>query len=97
MITVKKLTLEEFNSTPDGEVILYGTTIDGPDGCNMSGSGKELRWMAKKGHGDDWAIYVGWATHIWSFIKTNGDKVKDPSNIKRLVPCEDAVFDKYRF
>ena len=90
------LTIEEFKIIPDGEVFKTGLTTDNSEGANMTNSGNELRWIAKKGWGDDWGIYIHWSHHSLEYIKTSGDKVNDKSNIVKLVPCTDEVLSKYR-
>jgi hypothetical protein len=96
------LTLELFKQIPNGDVFAMGVLPDSPDGINMSGSGKLLRWIAKKGDsGLDWAIYCHWKTKIsWDyemeFIRTSGDKVHDTQNILACVNCDTKVLDLYR-
>jgi hypothetical protein len=90
------LIIEKFNEIPYGEIFETGLTTDDSKGVNMTNSGAELRWVAKKGGGDDWAIYVHFSFHDEDFIRMHGDKVKSEFNIKKLVPCTDEVFSKYR-
>lgn len=63
----------------------------------MTNSGEELKWIAKKGFGNDWAIYIHWAHKSEEWIERHGDKVRSEDNIKKLTPCDKAVFEKYRF
>lgn len=51
----------------------------------MTSSGKKLRWVAKRGGGNDWVIYVYWAEENAEWIASNGDKVHSKSNIKKLL------------
>ena len=89
------LTIEEFRAIPDGEVFKTGITTDNSEGINMTNSGRQLRWVAKKGHGDDWAIYIHWGFNSEEYIKQSGDKVSDNDNIVKLVPCSEEVLNKY--
>jgi len=44
----------------------------------------------------DWAIYVHFATNDIAFVLSQGDKVHDKENIRRLVPCDDEALAMYR-
>lgn len=85
------LTFEQFKALPDDEIFATGTLTDkalAPD---------EVRWVANKGSGyDDWAIYYHYSQHDVNFIRYHGDKVLSESIIRRLVPCDDQVYAKYR-
>jgi len=95
---IKMLDLEMLKIIPAGTVFGEGIVIDNPDGINMTNSGKDLRWVAKKGFGyDDWAIYIHWADNDILFVAEQGDKVNWEDNIRKLVPCTDEVYEKYRF
>ena len=50
------ITIDQFNKIPYDEIFQDGKTTDNPDGINMNNSGQPLKWIAKKGGGDDWAI-----------------------------------------
>jgi hypothetical protein len=63
----------------------------------MTNSGGELRWVAKKGYGNDWTIYCFWDYKNEDWIAQHGDKVTNEHHIKRCVPCDDAVFNLYRY
>lgn len=91
-----ELTLEIFNEIPNGAIFNAGYTLDSPEGLNITGSGKPLKWLAKKGYGNDWAIYTHWTTSSWEFVETNGDKVGQKENILKLVPCTEEIYNKYR-
>ena len=92
-----ELTKEGFDAIPDGEVILKGEIPDSPLGINMTNSGRMLKWVAKKGYADDWGIYCHWSESGYEFVISNGDKVTSERNIKRLMPCTEEVFKKYRY
>ena len=89
------LDLEMLESIPRGTVFAAGKTTDDNNGVNMTNSGKPLKWIAKKGY-NDWAIYIHWDTVSDYSVETQGDKVSSEKNIKRLVPCSDEAFNKYR-
>lgn len=91
------LSVEALKAMPKGTVFARGEMEDSPYGLNMTGSGKMLRWIAKRGDIHDWAIYTHWAINPWEYIAERGDKVRDPHNIKRLIPCDDDAFDMYRW
>ena len=91
------LTLKEFSKIPDGLVFAKGEIIDSPDGLHMSRSNKMLKWVAIKGYADDWCVYAHFADMGFSFVASQGDKVCDRENVQRVVPCDDEVFNRYRY
>lgn len=90
------LTLDLFNQIPDGEIFACGYTIDNENGCNMTGNGQLLRWIAKKGGGNDWAIYIHLSEKPLDWIKQHGDKVTMKDNIMKLVNCSEEMLGRYR-
>ena len=94
---MKILTEAKFKKIPRGEIFATGVLPNSPEGLFMTTSGGELRWIAKKGHGYDWAIYCHWAYWTEFEIASNGDKVTNEHHIKRCVPCDDVVFKLYRY
>lgn len=90
------LTIEKFQALEPDMIFATGETTDGYDTVNMYGKGQHLKWIAKTGGGNDWAIYI--APSDWSEdqIKATGDKVHDRESIKKLVPCTDEVLERYR-
>jgi hypothetical protein len=92
------MTLEEFREIPDGAVFATGGIPDTPDGLYMTGSGRILLYVAKKGYNQDWALYCGFkAFNDFETIESNGDKVGGEENIRRVIPCMDDVFARYRY
>ncbi|MDD5649054.1 MAG: hypothetical protein PHF86_01365 [Candidatus Nanoarchaeia archaeon] len=91
------MTIETFNKIVPGDVFASGIMPNSPEGLYMTNSGGELRWIAKKGYGDDWAIYCHWSYNDEEWIKEHGDKVTSETHIKRCVPCDTEVFKKYRY
>lgn len=93
------MTIETFNKIPAGEVFAMGVTPNSPDGLYMTSTnrGKLLRWVAVKGHADDWALYTHWAEHSFVYVSESGDKVYDKKHIQLLLPCTPEVAIKYRF
>ena len=94
---MKILTEAKFKKIPRGEIFATGVLPNSPEGLFMTNSGGELRWIAKKGHGYDWAIYCHWAYWTEFEIASNGDKVTNEHHIKRCVPCDDVVFKLYGY
>lgn len=90
------INLEQFNAIAPDTVFAKGETVDSPEGINMTGSGKKLRWLAKKGYANDWTLYLHWATSSWEFIERSGDKSMNMKAIVKLVDCDEAVAQKYR-
>lgn len=91
------LTKEDFDMYPAGGVFATGVLPNAEDGLFMTRDGGELRWVAKKGWGYDWAIYCHWADKTPEWVRDYGDKVYTEEYIKRCVPCTDEVFNLYRF
>ena len=90
------LGINEFSHIEPGTIFAKGETLDDPFGLNMTGSGKALRFVAKKGFNNDWCVYTLWAYESYGFIASNGDKVQDESNIQHVVPCTAEVLARYR-
>jgi hypothetical protein len=63
----------------------------------MTGSGRQLRWVAVRGGAPDWKIYCHWIEKSKEEVASNGDKVCDKETIRRLVPCTDEAFKMYRY
>jgi hypothetical protein len=82
---------------PPQTMFACGETTDDSEGIEMTGSGKSLKWVAVRGAIPDWCIYIHWSFNTFKDIKTMGDKVCNETNIKRLVPCDDEAFQRYRF
>lgn len=68
-------------------------------------SNKIVRWVAVRGYISDWCIfcenphYQGTEWEFCSFedIKNRGDKLCSENSIKKLVPCTDEAFNRYRY
>ena len=91
------ITQQVFDSIKEDEVFATGYSIDSPEGANMSNSGKVLKWLAAKGFGGDFAVYVAFANESWDYVESNGDKVCNIQNLKKLLSCSDEVWKKYRY
>jgi len=94
---ISMLTIEDFNAIPDGKVFLRGELPDSRLGLHMAGSGQQLRFVAKKGYGNDWAVYCHFSNKDWEYIEQHGDKVSIKYNILRALPCTEEVFKLYRY
>lgn len=82
-----------------GDIFASGFTVNSPEGVYMSDNflGAKLKWVAVKGFGNDWAIYVSMNTLESDEITAKrGDKVHDKDNIRKLVKCTDEVLKLYR-
>jgi len=93
---MKQLTEEQFKALPRGEIFATGVLPNSPKGLFMTRGGGTLRWVAKKGDIDDWAIYCHWDEHDEDWIRQHGDKVTNKEHIRRCVPCTDEVLKLYR-
>jgi hypothetical protein len=91
------LTLDKFLKLERGKVFASGIVKDDNSGINMTNTGNDLRWIAKAGGGNDWAIYIHWAFRNEEWITKHGDKVTFESHIRKLIPCDIEVFNLYRF
>jgi len=91
------LTLEQLKAMPEHTVFATGIAKDVEDGLFMTGSGKDLRWVAVRGGIYDWTIYCHFAEHDVEWVRRQGDKVCMERNIKGLVPCDDEAFKMYRY
>jgi hypothetical protein len=94
---MEQLTKKEFDEIPRGEVFATGVLPNSPEGLFMTNDGGNLRWVAKKGYGYDWAVYCHWDWHDEEWVTQHGDKVHGEDHIKKCVPCDDEVFKLYRF
>jgi len=90
-------TLEELHLLPPNEIFATGTILDNENGLFMTGSNKELRWVAVTGAIGDWAVYCHFVENSVEWIKNQGDKVYNERNIRRCVPCTDEAFAYYRY
>lgn len=92
------MTLEEFITLPFDKVFAKGILPNSSEGIYMTdyGQGNLLKWVAKKGRINDWAIYCFWNEMTFSFIETNGDKVHSKENIQKCIPCSEEVLKLYR-
>lgn len=93
--TQYELQLSDLESMEPRQVISTGVMPDTPLGIHMTGSGRELRWVAVRGRVPDWAVYCHWAERSIEWILGQGDKVPK-EYARRLVPCSDEVLARYR-
>ena len=91
------LTKELFDKIPYSEVFATGVLPNSSEGIFANYEGGELRWVAKKGSWNDWAIYYHWSHKDEQWIKEHGDKLYNKVYIKRCVPCTEEVLNMYRF
>ena len=93
------LTLENLKSMRPGEIIASGVTRNSPEGVYMTDNdyGRKMIWIAKRGAIHDWTIYIHWESNGFDFVLSQGDKVTNKENIKKLVPCDDEALGMYRY
>jgi len=92
------LTSKILESLPKREVFATGFLPDSPAGLFMTGSGKEMRWVAETGEIGDWTIYCHWSYHDALWVRDYGDKVCRKEHIKKCIHFEeDAVFSRFRY
>ena len=91
------LDMKSFSNIDSGKVFAKGEIIDSPEGLHMARTGRMLKWVAVKGYVNDWSVYAHFADNDWDFIKNSGDKVTGKENIQKVVPCEQDVFECYRY
>lgn len=88
------LTKKVFEEIPDGEVFKIVTTklqtVHDPFKSN-------LKFLCKKGHANDWAIYYGLSYTPEYAIASNGDKVMTERCIMQICPCDPEVLSRYRY
>jgi hypothetical protein len=92
------ITREKFDLIPAGDIFASGTVINSPDDIYMTENniGKKMLWVARKGHNDDWTIYIHWASSGLKYVLEQGDKIYTPEYIRKLVPCTNEIFNRYR-
>lgn len=93
------ITLEEFKQIPAGSILAKGELENSPRGIYMTDTrvGDMLKWVAKKGQVDDWAVYCHWSESGYDFVLTNGDKIFDKANIMKCLQVDDEVMKLYRY
>lgn len=91
------ITAEVIDKLAPHTIIAKGEIENSEKGLFMVNSniGKKLLWVAKKGGGDDWAIYTFWAEKGIDYVLKHGDKVSK-YNVHKLVPVDDEALKMYR-
>lgn len=96
----KLLTIDDFNAIEAGSVFMHGITHNNTEELYMTNNdiNRELFYVAKKGYGNDFAVYVLWndKTISTADVCCYGDKVRDKEAIKKLINCDDEVIKRYR-
>jgi len=93
------LTIIDFDKIPYGTVFAQGTERNAPGEIYMTDyfHNRMLKWVAKKGWGNDFAVYVSWDDKsTYQECAECGDKVMDIDTVKRLIKCDDEVIKRYR-
>ena len=91
------LTEEKFKELPRGKIFATGILPNSSERLFIARDGGDLKWVAIKGWGYDWAIYCHWSYNSEEWIMQHGDKIHNENYIKKCVPCEDSVFKLYRY
>lgn len=91
------LTLQKLKDMKPSTIFATGVDMDSPEGINMTGSRKELKWVAVRGEIHDWTIYIHFVSKTSEWIKSHGDKVCSENHIKKLVLCDNEAFEMYRY
>lgn len=94
--TSTQLTAEIIDELKPG-IFATGTISDNPEGVNMTNSGRLLRWVAVRGYGPDWAVYVHWAENDTDYVAQSGDKVCTDDNVHKLIYMDESAFERYRY
>ncbi len=92
------LNLKDLIEMPAGWIIAAGSCENSSKGIIVSQTnpGKQLVWVAVRGGSSDWAIYFDWRERGLDHAVSNGNKLLFESNIRKLVPCSDEAYKKYR-
>ncbi len=91
------LDLQMLKTMPPGTMFATGVAMDKENELFMANTGKALRWVAIRGHGAfDWAVYCHFSDKDTAWVKRFGDKVGGEEHIRKLVPCDDEAYQKYR-
>lgn len=90
------LTITDFNTIPYGQIFAKGWILAGRTGIQVFKPTDWVLWIAKKGQGYDWAIYVDSNIHDEEYVKKHGAKIVDRSFIQELVPCDKEMLERYR-
>jgi len=89
------MTIERLSEFKQGQIFRQGRLPDNPKGLNMANTGKMLKFVAVKQHGDCWTVFTHYNTMSTDNILKHGDTVIREDNIRRCVPCTDEVFKNY--
>lgn len=85
------LDLRMLDDMPPGTCFATGVIID-----TSIHRGGPIRWAAKRGGINDWAIYYHHEHTPLEEVLSNGDKVYHNDNIRNLVPCDEEALARYR-
>lgn len=90
------LTKEEYDKIPVGIVFREGISTNSPSGVYMVNNdpNRLLRWIAVK-EITGWTIYIYWSLASSEYVKRHGDKITSKDIIKKLITCEEEVYNLY--
>ena len=92
-----KFSMADFEKIPANGIIRKGMTTNSPQGLYMTDGGGLLKWVAKKGMANDWAMYCEYMDKDYDYVLKHGQKVYDKNNIMNVFPVEEDVFKLYRY
>ena len=93
------LTLQQLKDMKPRSVFALGDIIDSPEGANVAGTGKTMKWVAVRGIIHDWTIYTDnpySPQESYEAIARMGDKIHNKEIIQKLVPCDEEALKMYR-
>ena len=90
------MTIEDFNKIPPGTIFASGIVINSSIDIYIISNrlNEPLKWIAKKGYCNDWAIYCGFQEDN---IEDDGNKICNKEHINKLVNCDKEMFNRYRY
>lgn len=91
----EQLTIDIFNTLPDQEPFMSGTFIDNETGVNVTGSNKQLSWVAIKKTSTTWHIKYSEEKDLMGIIK-EGTILTSAFYASKLIDCSKKVLDLYK-
>jgi hypothetical protein len=94
-VPFETLTIELLDKLPPREIFATGICVDNRYGINMTGSGKQLRWVACTGLIGDWSVYCHWSDKSPFWIQQHGDKVRHTA-LSNVIQFDSGAQARYR-
>lgn len=83
------ITEKQILESPAGTILLSGV-------ANTSIPNEAIKWVAVRGGGADWAVYMGDIEDDLDLIRTDGDKLYDKRKIQAWTGATDEAMRRYR-